>query len=85
MPETTAEQDEAIRAIAETELEHLEARQEDMVESDPTNSSDDDYQPIPRMPPRAHNSEAGGSNLAPPQPPQIDPALMVILDRMQQE
>ena len=68
MPKTTAEQDEAIKAIAATELEHLEAQQEDMVESDPIDSSDEDYQPIPYMPPRAHNREAGGSSSAPPQP-----------------
>ena len=43
MPETTLEQDEAIRAIAETELEYLEAQQENVVESDPTDSSDEDY------------------------------------------
>ena len=47
MPETLAEQDEAIRAIAEVELEQLEAQQEDMVESDLTDSSDEDYQLIP--------------------------------------
>ena len=40
---TAAEQDEGIRAIAETELEHLEVQQEDMVESNPTDSSDEDY------------------------------------------
>ena len=43
MLETAAKQDEAVRAIAETELERLEAQQEDMVESDPTDSSDEDY------------------------------------------
>ena len=56
-----------------------------MVESNPTDSSDEDYQPIPWMPPRAHDSEAGGSSLAPPQPPQTGPALIAILDRMQQD
>jgi len=40
--ETTTEQDKAIRAIAEIELEHLEA-QEDVVKSDSTNKSDEDY------------------------------------------
>ena len=43
MPEAIAEQDGVIRAIAETELEQLEAQQEDVVESDPTDSSEDDY------------------------------------------
>ena len=66
MPKTTAEQDEAIKAIAATELEHLEAQQEDMVKSDPTDSSDEDYQPILHMPPHAHDREASGSSLAPP-------------------
>ena len=87
MPKTTTEQDNAIRAIAKTELEHLEAQQEDMVESDLTDSSDEDYQPIPHMPARAHDREAGGSSLAPPQPqpPQTDPALLAILERMRQD
>ena len=68
MPETVVEKDEAIRAIAKIELEHLEAQQEDMVESDPTDSSDEDYQPIPHMPPHAHDREASGSSSVPPQP-----------------
>ena len=66
MLETAVEQDEAIRAIAETELDHLEAQQEDVVETDLADSSDEDYQPILHMPPRAHNREAGGSSSAPP-------------------
>jgi len=56
-----------------------------MVESNPTNSSDEDYQPILHMPPRAHDREADGSSLAPPQPPQTGPALIAILERMQQD
>ena len=43
MQETTVEQDEAIRAIAETELEHLEVQQEYVVESYSTDNSDEDY------------------------------------------
>ena len=43
VPETVAKQDEAIRAIAEIELEHLEVQQEYVVESYPTDNSDDDY------------------------------------------
>ena len=85
MPKTAAEQDEAIRAIAKTELKQLEVQQEDMVESDPTDSLDNDYQPIPRMPSWAQDSKAGGSRSALPQPPQTDPTLIAILDRMQQE
>jgi hypothetical protein len=69
VPKTAAEKDVAIRAIAETELEQLEAQQEDVLESVSTNSSDEDYQSIPRMPPWVHDREASGSNSAPPQPP----------------
>ena len=55
-----------------------------MVESDPTDSSDEDYQPILHMPPCAHDREAGGSSSAPPhpQPLQTDPALLAILEHM---
>jgi hypothetical protein len=56
-----------------------------MLESDPADSSDEDCYPIPHMPPRAHNREASGSSLAPPQPTPTDPTLIAILDRMQQE
>ena len=84
MPQTVAEQDETIRAIAETKLEQLEAQQEDVVKSDPTNNSDKDYRPIPHLPPHAHDREAGGSSSAPPhpQPLQTDPALLAILEHM---
>ena len=87
VPETTAEQEDVVRAIAETELEQLEAQQEDVVESDSTNSSDEDYQPIPHMPPHAHDREGGGSSSAPPQPqpPQTDPALLATLEHMRQD
>ena len=44
MPESAAQQDEIIRGIAATEEEELEAQQEVSEYSD---SSDDDYQPIP--------------------------------------
>ena len=37
------EQDEAIRTVAEAELEQLEAQQDDVVEDEPSNSSDEDY------------------------------------------
>ena len=55
-----------------------------MVESDPSDSSDDDYQAITQMPPRPHDREASGSSVA-PQPPQTDPALLVILERIRQD
>ena len=47
-------------------------------------SSDDDYLPIPHMPPCRHDVEAGSSSSAPPAP-QTDPALIAILERMQQD
>ena len=53
-----------------------------MVESDPSDSSEDDYQPILKMAPRLHDREASGSSSAPPQPPQTDPALLVVLEWM---
>ena len=62
---STAQQDEIIRGIAATEEEQLEAQQE---VSEPSDSSDDDYQPIPTMPPCRHDHEAGSSSLAPPAP-----------------
>ena len=52
-----------------------------MVESDPSDSSDDDYRDIPQMPPRRHDHEAGSSSLAPPTQ-QTYPALLAILERM---
>ena len=51
VPKTVAQQDETIRGIAATEEEQLDAQQEGMVESDPSDSLDDDYQDIPQMPP----------------------------------
>ena len=44
--EIAAHQDEIIRGIVVIEEEQLDAQQEDVVESDPSDSSDDDYQPI---------------------------------------
>ena len=76
--ESAAQQDEIIRGIAATEEEQLEAQQE---VSEPSDSSDDDYQPIPRMPLCRHDVEAGSSSSAPPAP-QTDPALIAILERM---
>ena len=55
-----------------------------MVESDPSDSTDDDYQDIPRMPPRRHDHEAGSSSSAPPTP-QTDPTLLAILERMRRD
>ena len=81
VPETVAQQDETIRGIVAIEEEQLEAQQEGMVESDPSDSSDEDYRDIPQMPPRRHDHKAGSSSSAPPAP-QSDPALLAILERM---
>ena len=55
-----------------------------MLESDPSDSSDDDYQDIPQMPPRRHDHEAGSSSSAPPTL-QIDLTLLAILEWMRQD
>ena len=52
VPETAAQQDETIRGIAAIEEEQLDAQQEGMVESNPSDSSGEDYHEIPQMPPR---------------------------------
>ncbi|XP_066351719.1 uncharacterized protein [Miscanthus floridulus] len=82
------QRDEAIRAIAEAELAQTEAQPEDDTSSDDdflSDSLDEDYRPIPHMPPREHDHKAGGSSLAPPQPPQTDPTLLAILERMRED
>ena len=66
VPKTAAQQDEIIKGITAIEEEQLDAQQEDEVKSDPSDSSDDDYQLIPQMAPRPHNREASGSSSAPP-------------------
>ena len=77
--ETVAQQDEIIRNIAAIEEEQLDAQQVNVIESDRSDSSDDDYQPIPQMAPRPHDREASGSSSA---PPQLDLALLAVLERM---
>ena len=52
--------------------------------SDPSDSSDDDYQPVPRKPPQRHDHEVGSSSSTPPAV-QTDPALLAILERMRQD
>jgi hypothetical protein len=68
VPETAAQQDDTIRGITATEEEQLDAQQEGMVESDPSDSSDEDNRDIPQMPPHRHDHEAGSSSSAPPAP-----------------
>ena len=84
VPETVAQQDDTIRGITATEEEELDAQQEGMVESDPSDSSDEDYRDIPQMPPRRHDHETGSPSSAPPTP-QTDPALLAILERMRRD
>ena len=47
------------------EEEELDAQQEGVVKSNPSDSSNDDYQPIPQMAPRPHDREASGSSSVP--------------------
>ena len=51
VPEIAAQQDEISRGIAATEEEQLDAQQEDKVKSNLSDSSNDDYQLIPKMAP----------------------------------
>jgi hypothetical protein len=69
VPETKEEQDIAIGSVADAEAEG---------EFDfASDSSDDDYHlPIPDLPLRQHDHEAGGSSTT------IDPALLAILEGM---
>jgi len=69
VPETEEEQDIAIGAFADAEAEEeIEFA---------LDSSDDDYHlPIPDLPPRQHDHEAGGSSTA------TNPALLAILEGM---
>jgi hypothetical protein len=79
VPETTAEQDETVKGLAEAELADLDAQPADPVEDDATDSTDEDYQPIPRYrSPRSHDHEAGGSGST----SRSDPAMVAILERL---
>jgi hypothetical protein len=81
VPETAAEQDETIEGLAEAELADLDAQPADLVEDDATDSTDEDYQPIPRYrSPRSHDHEAGGLGSA----SRSDPAMVAILERLTQ-
>ena len=69
VPETEEEQDITIGSVVDADAEG-----EFHFASD---SSDDDYHlPIPNLPPRQHDHEAGGSSTA------IDPVLLAILEGM---
>jgi hypothetical protein len=80
-PKGLFEQDETIDGLAEAKLADLDAQPADPVEDVATDSTDEDYQPIPRYhSPRSHDHEAGGSGL----PSRSDPAMVAILERLTQ-
>jgi hypothetical protein len=81
IPETSAEQDETVEGLAEAELADLDAQPADQAEDVATDSTDEDYQPIPGYrSPRPHDHEAGGSSSA----SRSDPAMVPILERLTQ-
>jgi hypothetical protein len=81
VPETAAEQDETVQGLVEAELVDLDAQPADPVEDDATNSTDEDYQPIPQYrSPRSHDHEASGSGSA----SRSDLAMVAILERLTQ-
>jgi hypothetical protein len=77
--ETVAEQDETVECLTEAELADLDTQPADPVGDIATDSTDEDYQPIPRYcSPRSHDYEAGGSGSA----SRSDPAMVAILERL---
>jgi hypothetical protein len=81
VPKTVAEQDQTVEGLAKAELADLDAQPADLDEDDATDSTDDDYQPLPRYrSPRPHNHKAGGSGSA----SCSDKAMVVILKRLTQ-
>jgi hypothetical protein len=78
---TVAEQDATVQGLAEAEFADLDAQPADPVEDEASDSTDEDYQPIPRYrSPRSHDHEAGGSSSA----SRSDPAMVAILERLTQ-
>jgi hypothetical protein len=81
IPETAAKQDETVQGLAKAELADLDAQPADPVKDVATNSTDEDYQPIPRYrSPRPHDHDAGGSGST----SRSDPAMVAILERLTQ-
>jgi hypothetical protein len=81
VPETAAEQDETVEGLTEAELADLDAQPVDPAEDVATDSTDEDYQPIPWYHyPRPHDHEVGGSGSA----SHSDPAMVAILERLTQ-
>jgi hypothetical protein len=81
VPETVAEQDQTVEGLVEAELTDLDAQPADPDEDDATDSTDDDYYPLPQYrSPRPHDHEAGGSGSV----SRTDPAMVAILERLTQ-
>jgi hypothetical protein len=81
VPETAAEQDTTVQGLAEAELADLDTQPTNIAEDEASDSTDEDYQPIPRYrSPRPHDHEASGSSLA----SRSDPAMVAILERLTQ-
>jgi hypothetical protein len=81
VPETVAKQDATIQGLTKAELADLDAQPADIAEDEVSDSTDEDYQPIPRYrSPWPHDHEAGGSSSA----SRSDPAMVTILERLTQ-
>jgi hypothetical protein len=81
VPKTAAEQDATVQGLAEAELVDLDAQPADIAEDEASDSTDEDYQPIPRYrSPQPHDHDAGGSGSA----SRSDPAMVAILERLTQ-
>jgi hypothetical protein len=79
--ETAAEQDETVEGLAEAELADLDTQPADLVQDDATDSTNENYQPIPRYrSPRSHDHKAGGLGST----SRSDPAMVAILERLTQ-
>jgi hypothetical protein len=79
VPETAAEQDKTVEGLAEAELVDLDTQPADLVEDDATDSTVEDYQPIPQYrSPRSHDHKAGGLGSA----SRSDLAMVAILERL---
>jgi hypothetical protein len=81
VPQTATKQDATIKGLAKAELADLDAQPADPVEDEASESTNEDYQPIPQYrSPRPHDHEAGGSSSA----SRSDPAMVAILERLTQ-
>jgi hypothetical protein len=79
VPETATEQDETVEGLAKAELADLDAQPADQAKDVATDSTDEDYQLIPRYrSPRPHDHEADGSGSA----SRSDLAMVAILKRL---